>query len=192
MLVHSCALAFHDASLYIPRRDWNKKKNPSLKANEWNWIIWVSHASSWCGWLRETGSLAWIAISLRCTFRVRVCVCVWVCVCFSVRFLSSFNFGSGPRISSAFLLAGPITKVPMATRNTCRRGVGGGGGGGGGACLRTAPPSWPQPAPPIFRFRLAVLPDFRTRLFFFAGIGGLDAPPRGRHGTRHSKLGKTR
>jgi len=122
---------------------------------------------------------------------VCVCGCVWVCVCFSARFLSSFNFGSGPRISSAFLLAGPITKVPMATRNTCRRGVGG-GGGGGGACLRTAPPSWPQPAPPIFRFRLAVLPDFRTRLFFFAGIGGLDAPPRGRHGTRHSKLGKTR
>ena len=196
---HRCwftRVRWHSMTLHFIYLEETEIKKKSLTQSQW---VELNHLSLSCEflmrmapWNRLAGvNCHFITLHFSCA-RVRVCVCVWVCVCFSVRFLSSFNFGSGPRISSAFLLAGPITKVPMATRNTCRRGVGGGGGGGGGACLRTAPPSWPQPAPPIFRFRLAVLPDFRTRLFFFAGIGGLDAPPRGRHGTRHSKLGKTR
>ena len=82
MLVHSCALAFHDASLYIPRRDWNKKKNPSLKANEWNWIIWVSRCARVLDADGSVKPARWRELPFHyVALFVCVCVCVCGCVC---------------------------------------------------------------------------------------------------------------
>ena len=80
MLVHSCALAFHDASLYIPRRDWNKKKIPHSKP-----MSGIESSESLMRVLDADGSVKparWRELPFHyVALFVCVCVCVCGCVC---------------------------------------------------------------------------------------------------------------